>query len=198
MKRSLLFIVMAIGFVAAYVGGATFAPFTDEQTATTGVTAGTLVFGGNPTQSVTLSNTDLTDCDGTGEGFEGMYPGEECTGTLTITNNGSLSAYIQDFGPDDIDVDVGESDCGEENWLLTVDLDDGSDSYVSFPAGDSQDLIISLMLLPEAGNECQGESASVTVVITISQSPDPHDQSDDGSNVGPDPVVVPVIIPTPV
>lgn len=190
MKRSLLFVVMAIGFVAAYVGGATFAPFSDESTATGNITAGTLVFSGTGTQTVTFDSE--TFCDN-------IAPGEGCSGNFTVTNGGSLTgmieadelegdAYVSAVITEVTDLTSGDGTCLATDWLAEALMTDALGDSVEFTPGDVHTITVTVSLkdtpLSDAINRCQDASAEVTVTVTVTQAPNPHDLIDDGDNSG--------------
>lgn len=185
MKRSLLFIFMTIGLVASFIGGATFAPFSDETTGIGDVTAGVLAFSGNGTQSFDFPTNDFCT---------EMAVGDTCEGTFHVVNDGSLTGVIVDTSEaggvqvaaevTDVD-DPTSSDgiCTPEMWIvsaISVDNNGYTESDSKFVPDDDHKINVSVEL--DGGNEeinaCQGASATVEVTVTVEQYSDPHDTND--------------------
>lgn len=187
MKRSLLFIVMAIGFVAAYVGGATFAPFTAETVATGNATAGTLSVD-DPT--LTLSWTSATLC-----GNLAPHPsegeGDVCEGTASFSNSGTLAGVIVDDNGEDPGVGLAISNvqvtggnlCTADDWSIEAFSEDTNNlqSDSLFPEDDTHNMKVYIYLIDTNDddiNRCQGASVSFDVTVSIQQASDPHSTSD--------------------
>jgi predicted ribosomally synthesized peptide with SipW-like signal peptide len=170
-KSRLLFSVLVIGAALALVGGATFALFTDTQTASGDVVAGTIV----------LYVTDVTGADGEGENegvfnvsAENILPGETQSWTIRLLNTGNRAWDLTSIST----VGSAGADCD-----LTLGGEEFSVAFVSGPddagvdhsgvfhvdAAGGQNMIISVTLAGGAGNDCQGDTFSLLATFTVTQ-----------------------------
>lgn len=93
MKKNVVISMLVIALAAALLGGATYAWFTDKQSAEAKFTAGTLVLG------------EIEDFDGE---LDIEAPGDTDDWEITIVNEGSLDMYYRLYFTSDISVGLPE------------------------------------------------------------------------------------------
>ena len=169
-----------IGLVAAItvigVGGIGFAAFTTTATVNGTATGGTeeLHWSGSPTVAPTGSVTgcapSFSDYDGTGDiamsiAATGFAPGDTCTVTETLVNGGSVGLTVA-TGPAAITgvTNVNSNTCQANEWTATSTVNDASSTTLA-PSGTTL-YTITVGLNSNAGNECQGATATFSDTLT--------------------------------
>jgi len=172
-KSSLLLSVLVIGAALALVGGATFAVFTDTETASGEVNAGT----------INLYISDVTGPDGEGEdegifniAAENILPGETMTWTVRLLNTGNRNWDLTsvDFTGStgaDCDTGLGGNEFSASYAYGTDEFGVDHDGYMHVNAGGGQNLNILVALASDAGNACQGDVFSLSALLTVTQHP---------------------------
>ena len=160
MKRSILLSLLIIGAVAAMVGGASFSAFTDQESASGTVTAGTVQVGLTPTGSGSLTWTG-TGCPGP------IGTGDTCTSTVDVDYTGNLAATM--------DLVLTDNDAaGCFNVSGTWTADDGTPTGAALDqtgvTAEDGTVSVSVQLAPSAPNSCQGASVDVTLTVTTTES----------------------------
>ena len=168
MRSRTLFSVLIIAAALALVGGATFAVFTDTQTASGPVNAGTI--------DLYLMEADDDD-DAANEAIfeltENLVPGETVTATVRLRNDGNraFDLVVPVVPVVTETVDPG-GDCAAlptaEVHLTFVVPDDHSATYHLAPAAQ-QDLTVDAHLAEAVGNECQGNAWSIAFPFNVTQ-----------------------------
>jgi|GEM_PF-2188060 len=195
-RRQLLGGALTLGAASAASGAGTFAFFSDTETATGSITAGSL--------DLSIENTDGDVTNGDGSlsflNAPSIEPGSTGSGAVTLKNVGSLDGYLtlrtvqltnaeNGYSEDEPEDDNGE---GELADLLSVDVSmSGSNgdktfcsgvSLASFfvpddtysldyelAAGDSATFTVDWELPSEVGNEVQGDSIGLELVFGLHQ-----------------------------
>jgi predicted ribosomally synthesized peptide with SipW-like signal peptide len=163
MTRSILFSVLAIGMAVTVIAFAgTQALFTDTQTATGDVDAGTI--------NLYLDEGPGNDDSGENEVIfqieENLLPGESATNPLRLINTGNrtwqISSITTTITPD------AECDAGNlgDEWSANVTGWNVGDQVAP---GNSQTVTVSATLAAAAGNSCQNDAVTVTVTVTVAQ-----------------------------
>lgn len=142
-----------IFLVAALVGGATFALFTDTSTnANNTFAAGTVIVG-------------LTDASFVTDNFniDNIAPGDEISGSFTITNDGSLDQWYQIIPNIDGDLFAGETPA-------TVTFDDyTAEDWVELASGESVVVSFVVQLPFEADNSYQEAGGTLSFTVNAQQ-----------------------------
>lgn len=155
-----------IFLVAALVGGATFALFTDEATnANNTFAAGTV--------DIVLDND--TDDEITSFNLENIAPGDSGSVTIKVANSGSLE-FRYDTA---LDVD-GDLFAGDHPIVVTLKkgndvifssaADGAFDSNRVLAAGASEDLTLEWSFPKDAGNEYQAAAGNFSVSFVAEQT----------------------------
>lgn len=165
MNRSILFSLLAIGVAATVIAIAgTQALFTDTQTASGDVNAGTV--------SLYLQEGPGDDDTGENEAIfeltENLLPGQTATNPLQLVNNGTsawdLDSVVFSFAPD--------AECDATNAG-----DDWSAVFTGVPIGTivapgaSVTGSVDVTLAAAVDNDCQGDTVTVTATVNVSQNP---------------------------
>jgi predicted ribosomally synthesized peptide with SipW-like signal peptide len=162
MTRSILFSVLAIGVAATVIAFAgTQALFSDTQTATGDVNAGTItLYLDEP------SDDDSGENEAIFELTENVLPGGTASNALRLNNTGSNTWKIASITP----VITPDAEC---------DADNGGDEWTAavtgFSVGDlvapggSQTVSVDVSLAAAADNDCQGDTITVTVTVVVEQ-----------------------------
>lgn len=166
MRKRMLVSLTLIFLVAALVGGATFALFTDEATnANNAFATGTvdIVLNDDNADEITFFN------------LEDIAPGDSGNVTIKVANAGSLEFRY------DVALDV-EGDLFALPHPILVTLKAGSNVIFSssqdgtfdvnrvLDAGASEDLTLEWSFPKEAGNEYQGKSGSFSITFSAEQT----------------------------
>ena len=171
--RTILFSILGITAAVALVGGATFAVFTDSQTASGDVNAGT----------INLYISDVTGPDGEGEdegifnvAAENILPGETMTWTVRLLNTGNRNWDLTAINP--AGSSGWECDASNSGDDFSVGFAYGPDEFgvdhggvFHVDAGGGQNLIVSVSLASGADNDCQGDVFSLSTLLTVTQHP---------------------------
>jgi len=176
MKRSILLSMLTIGAVAAMVTGASFAGFTDTQSGSGAVTAGT----------VTLDGVDTFDINFPGASCPGpMGVGDICTtgvlgvsGGYALTYTGNLDAHVAlslatvesaHAGAACFTV-IGTAKESGVTGLFTLPIPPGYTDPLGFPVVGGETITVWVTAnLSRDSNECQGVTATVTVTATATE-----------------------------
>jgi predicted ribosomally synthesized peptide with SipW-like signal peptide len=163
MKRTILVSLLVVGAALALLaGGATFAPFTDTDSDSGDVAAGTV--------DIEVLGTGTLDFSAGDPGCPAaMAPGDTCgPDTVTITNNGSLSVTLSDPAVT-YSGDLSTCDGGGKLSASTSAQSYTADVTVLDPT-DTATFDISATLDSSAGDDCQGATGTVTVAVTATNS----------------------------
>ena len=157
MKKRLMISIMMIALVAALVGGATFAMFTDTAVNDNNTfAAGTVDISTNPNPVFNVPN---------------MAPGDEVTGTLNVANDGTLDLkynFVNTFGGDLAPV------------LSIVSIKDAAGANVvasdfrQLNAGLTESLSITVKMDFNAPNAYQGKAGTLTMNFNAEQWANNH------------------------
>ena len=187
LNKKMLLSLLVIGVVSVSAGAGTFAYFSDDETSTSTLTAGEL---------------DLVLSVGSGEliaqwSVDPMAPGDTEDGTITLTNNGDLSAnHVEiDFTvaptnvvtPDEIlGTDTDDADISDSMNILSMtmggvdilpvavttvaDLDGlNIDDIAGLAAAGTADFYMNIELDSDTDNSNQGDSVEIEIVFTLNQ-----------------------------
>jgi predicted ribosomally synthesized peptide with SipW-like signal peptide len=155
--------------VAVFAAGGTLAPFTDSQTITGDVNAG----------SVNLYISDVTGADDTGEDeaifngtAENLLPGGSTSWVVRLLNNGANAwdwTSTSDAGSAGLECDA--SNPGNDFSITWADTTDhGSDNHggtAHVAPGGAEDITVTVSLAAAADNDCQNAVANVSLVIGV-------------------------------
>lgn len=168
MLRRISTAALVLGSAAALlIGGATYAPFTDDAAGSGRVGAGSVNVSINGTDSATLAfNTD--ECSN-------MAPGIDCVVQLDVsTGTSSLSATwattIAEDGDEAID-GLPDGCFTETANVPTGDAEDG-DADADHDPGDTHNGTLTVRVADD--NRCQSAATDITVSVVATQSPSPH------------------------
>ncbi len=164
MHRSILISVLVIGAVLAIVAGVgTYATFTDTDSSSGDVKAGTVDISANAEGP----DTDLAFTTGSLSCPDNLAIGDACTADVTVTNNGSLAVDYTGSAGEIETAPNGGSDC------FSVALDATLTSGALAASGSATGTVTVTLDNPgDPGfdNKCQGASDDVTVTIDAVQS----------------------------
>jgi hypothetical protein len=149
-----------------FTAASTFAAFTAEDTETGFVKAGYVTInaqgdlGAVATDGLSFLLGGVTDCT------IGMAPGDTCSETVHVTNNGTLPVTVSAPLPvvtnfEQFNTGVLLPDCTVGDWPVTGTLA----STVVNP-GDSTSYVITVQLHPAASNGCQAEAPTISVTVS--------------------------------
>lgn len=148
MRSKIFMSMMMIALVAALVGGATFALFTDTTTnANNTFAAGTVkISAGTQTYTVAVDN---------------MAPGDSIPGSFVVKNEGSLKLWYQ----------VTSSATGD---LFTLDANHAvvvppTTEWETLDPGQSATISYNVTLPLEAGNDYQGKTGTLSFTVNATQ-----------------------------
>lgn len=148
MRRKIFMSMMMIALVAALVGGATFALFTDTTTnADNTFAAGTVDISAGPqTYNVAIDN---------------MAPGDSIPGSFVVKNEGSLKLWYQ----------VTSSATGD---LFALDANHAvvvppTTEWKALEPGQSDTVQYNVSLPLDAGNKYQGVSGTLSFTVNAEQ-----------------------------
>lgn len=176
MKRILGSLITLVLAASALVVGATYAPFTDTASDSGTVTAGTVSFDFFGGGSVSLKKGGV-ECSG--GGFAGIKVGDTCTGSVKITNTSSLGEVgLKIEGALATKNADGTPGCG----LFEYRIDQGATIFadvgeailldgltLSKPGTLTVAVQVRLLETGADENDCQGDTATVTVTVTATQ-----------------------------
>lgn len=166
MLRRIASAALVLGSAAALlVGGATYAPFTDDATGSGRVGAGNVNVSINGTDDATFAFDSDERCSN-------MAPGHDCVVPLTIsTGSSSLSATwaYQLIEDDDEALDGLPDGCFTEE--VSIPAGDGADG--DHDPGDSHDGTLTVRVADD--NRCQSAATGIVLRVVATQSPTPHD-----------------------
>ena len=184
MKRSILMSLFVIGAMASLVAVGTWAQFTDSGTGSGTVTAGTvdIVLDGDVDDNIDLTFNSDAGCPSP------MAPGDTCTDTVGITNDASTLAIDYTAtaevtaGKECDDDNVGDDFTVSVGHFVDTTVNPGTNDTNHFPAGlaDSETFHVHVTLDAAVDDDCQGDSATVTLTVSATQDTvDPQDPNDD-------------------
>lgn len=153
---------------ALLVGGATYAPFTDDASGSGRVGAGNV--------NVTVNGTDQATFAFDSEECTTMAPGIDCVVPLSVgTGTSSLSAVWATTVAEDGDEALDGLPDGCFTEVVDVpagDAEDG-DADADHDPGDVHDG--NLVVRVADDNRCQSASTGILLSVVATQSPSPHD-----------------------
>lgn len=168
MLRRIATAALVLGSAAALlVGGATYAPFSDDAAGTGRVGAGSVNVSVNGTDSATFA-FDSEECTN-------MAPGVDCTVPLTVsTGTSSLSATWQATVTEDGDEPLeGLPDgCFTESVDIPAGDAEPGDPDADHDPGDSHEGTLVVRVADD--NRCQSAATDILVRVVATQSPSPH------------------------
>lgn len=165
MNKKILLSLLIIGIIVSVASAGTWAYFSDTETSTANLEAGKLDLN-------TLSTMTLSDDKGHGNNDGYLVPGEKGSGTLTLTNSGTI--------PGDLYVKINPTNSGLLPYIkLTAtvngnnyDLDKDKDKYVrvadDLKPGDSVDVKIEYSM-DEKQKEGQGFKGALKIDALLIQ-----------------------------
>jgi len=156
-KKRIYLIMLVIALMAALVGGATVAWFTDQETNPTSTfTAGTLTIDvGNQSFAVALPEA-------------GIAPGGTYSGTFTIKNTGSLLLKYQ------ININTTGALFTGTNKVDVEITDDGTSGANEIAANNSVTVHFEVRMPAAAGNTFQGATGTLSFTVQATQTGNPH------------------------
>jgi predicted ribosomally synthesized peptide with SipW-like signal peptide len=167
LPRTVFFSVAIIaGAISLVAAGSTLAAFTTEDTDTGTVTAGTV--------EITVEGADtpgLVFVPGTTSCPSPMAPGGECEATVTVTNVGSLPVTLDAATATVDSVDLGgctaNTDFTASAGAYTFEGAGPTLSPTAEDAGDdTATYVVTVTLIADPANECQGATATVSTTAT--------------------------------
>lgn len=168
MLRRIATAALVLGSAAALlIGSSTYAPFSDDATASGGVGAGSVNVTVNGSESGTLDfSTD--QCDN-------MAPGIDCETALVVdTGTSSLSATwavtVTETGDEALE-GLPDGCFTEEHDIPAGDAEAG-DADADHDPGDTHNGTLTVRVADD--NRCQSAATSITVDVVATQSPSPH------------------------
>jgi predicted ribosomally synthesized peptide with SipW-like signal peptide len=163
MNRSILFSLIAIAVAATVIAVAgTQALFTDTQTASGDVNAGTI----DLYLDEGVGDDDNAEDEFIFELTENLLPGETASNPLRLNNTGNRTWEISSITP----VITPDAECDADN-----SGDDWTAAVTGFSVGDavapgaSQTVSVDVSLASAVDNDCQGDTITVTVTVVVSQ-----------------------------
>lgn len=168
MLRRIATAALVLGSAAALlIGGATYAPFTDDATGSGRVGAGSVNVSINGTDSATLAfNTD--QCSN-------MAPGHDCVVPLNVsTGTSSLSATWATTVVEDGDEALDGLPDGCFTQVVDVPAGDteNGDDHADHDPGDTHNGDVIVRVADD--NRCQSAATDITITVVATQSPSPH------------------------
>ncbi len=164
-RSTLLSLLTICTALAMFATGATFA-LTGSDTATGSVTSGTFaieidVFGAGASGALAFT-TGAVSCP------TNLQPGQFCTATVSVKNNGSfpINLGIPSTTPSGTasTTDVAPAGCTDAHW--PVEIDTTANPYDSvLAAGATTTFLVKVTLDAAAPLGCQNETATVTVTV---------------------------------
>ncbi len=160
MNRSILLSLTTIGAVVGlFASAATFAAFTSSDTESGSVTAGSVTIDvfGSPGSALSF-DPGATGCP------TALAPGDTCTETVNVTNNGTLPVTIS-LAPGSPSISIVDSiapaGCAAGDWSTLA----GAFGDSTLAPGQTTTFTLDVTLLSAAVNGCQGETATVTATV---------------------------------
>ncbi|HVF74449.1 MAG TPA: SipW-dependent-type signal peptide-containing protein [Acidimicrobiales bacterium] len=168
MLRRIATMALVLGSAAALlVGGATYAPFTDDAEGAGPVGAGNVNVSINGTDSATFA-FDSDECSNMAPGIDCVVPFDASAGssslsatwTTTITEDGdeALDGLPDGCFTEEVSVPVGDAEQG--------------DADADHDPGDSHDGTLTVRIADD--NRCQSAATGILVKVVATQSPSPH------------------------
>jgi predicted ribosomally synthesized peptide with SipW-like signal peptide len=161
MTKSILFSVIAIGVAATVIGfAATQAAFTDSQTASGEVDAGTINL-----YLLEAADDDNAEDEFVFEPTEDLLPGNFTTDSLRLRNDGTGTFIITALdwsGSTGGDCDLG---IGGEEFVPSIT---GVSVGQSIAPGAFVDATVRVDLSASAGNDCQGAAFQAVLDVDVS------------------------------
>lgn len=179
MKRSILLSMLTIGAVAAMVTGASFAGFSDTQSGSGTVTAGTVTLddGGVETFNINFPGPSCPGPMGVGDICNNGVPG--VSGGYVLTYTGNLPAHVAlslatvesaHAGAACFTV-IGTAKESGVTGLFTLPIPPGYTDPLGFPVVGGETITAWVTAsLSRDSNECQGVTATVTVTATATEN----------------------------
>lgn len=160
---------LVLGAAAALlVGGATYAPFTDDAIGSGRVNAGSVNVRINDTDAHTFS-FDTAECSNMAPGIDCVVPLDVSTGTSTLS--AVWETTITEDGDEPLP-DLPDGCFTEAADVPAGDAEDG-DADADHDPGDSHPGTLTVRVTDD--NACQSASTEITVRVVATQSPTPHD-----------------------
>lgn len=163
MNRSILFSLLAMGVAATVIAVAgTQALFTDTQTASGDVNAGTI--------NLYLDEGPGDDDNGEDEFIfeltENLLPGNTVSNPLRLRNTGSNTWILSSATVSIAGADCDAGNPGDEFTGVVTGVTPG---VATVAPGADVTASVDISLAALAGNDCQGDSVTVTVTVVVSQ-----------------------------
>jgi predicted ribosomally synthesized peptide with SipW-like signal peptide len=151
--------LLVIGAVAAMVGGASYSAFTDSESASGTVTAGSVAVDLSPTGSGSLVWSGAGCPSPLGQG-------DSCTADVAVDYTGNLAATF------DMSLVATESEPGCYTVGGVWDPNPPGAPTTALPTSTAvaEDGTVAITVTLTGGNSCQGETASVTLTVTATES----------------------------
>lgn len=154
---------LVLGSAAALlIGGATYAPFTDDANGSGGVGAGIV--------AVDINGTDTAAFDFSTDECSNMAPGHPCEVPLVVSTGAStLSAT---WATTITDTDDPEIDCFTATASVPTGNDESGDADDDIDPGYVHNGTLTVTVADD--NACQGAESTISVAVVSTQSPTPH------------------------
>jgi predicted ribosomally synthesized peptide with SipW-like signal peptide len=153
--------------VALFAAGGTLAPFTDSQTITGDVNAGT----------VNLYISDVTGSDDTGEDeaiFDGtaenLLPGGSTSWVVRLLNTGANAWDWTSTTNNSTNLECDGDNAGDDfsvSWADTTDHGSDNHGAAHVAPGGAEDITVTVSLAAAADDSCQGAVANVSLLIGV-------------------------------
>jgi predicted ribosomally synthesized peptide with SipW-like signal peptide len=159
MKRSILLSLLVIGAVAAMVSGASFSVFSDTESASGTVTAGTV--------QVDLTPTGTGSLVWSGAGCPSpLGSGDTCTANVAVNYAGNLAAtFAMTLGAVE-----SEPGCYTVSGTWDPDPPGGSTTPLPIASTAAADGTVAITVTLSGPNSCQGDTVDVTLTVTATET----------------------------
>lgn len=162
MRRALASLaIIALGLGVVAIGGM-YAPFTDTGADSGDVTAGDISIRLNTVKGVNEVVWDIPPCVS-----DNMAPGDVCSASLTVRNDGSVWLEYT--------VSAIETACFDVSFTGPFDTSNGGDGNTpgTLPGGNTEAETISATVTLVDDDSCQGATASVGISVSATSIPTP-------------------------
>jgi hypothetical protein len=162
--RRIATVALVIGSAAALlIGNSTYAPCTDDASASGHVGAGSV--------NVSINGTDTGTFNFSSAECSNMAPGVDCIVELTVDSG--TSTLSTTWATTVTDTDDASLDCFTETTSVPSGEAESGDPDADIDPGytHSGQLVVSVA----DNNDCQAAETDITVHVVATQSPSPHD-----------------------
>lgn len=168
MLRRIATAALVMGSAAALlIGGATYAPFTDDAAGSGNVGAGSVNVSINGTDAATLA-FDTDECSNMAPGIDCVVPFDVSTGTSSLS--ATWNTTVAEDG--DEAIDGLPNGCFTEEVSVPAGDAENGDADADHDPGDAHDGTLTVRVADD--NRCQSAATGITVSVVATQSPSPH------------------------